>query len=53
MLEDNSTDEQILYETFATYYFENNNSYEGLNIPKELLSKANTFKEEGKHFYDS
>ena len=53
MLEDNFTDEQVLYETFATYYFENNNSYDGLNIPKELLLKANTFKDGGKHYYDS
>ena len=53
MLERDTTDEQVLYETFATYYCENNNSYNGLNIPRKLELKANQFKEEGKLFYGS
>ncbi len=51
MLERNTTDDQILYETFANYYCENDNSYRGLRIPKNLSIKAKHFKKEGKLFY--
>ena len=53
MLEKETTDVQILYETFAHYYFSNSNSYKGLSIPKKLEKKANHFKEEGILFYES
>ena len=52
MLKENETDHQVLYETFANYYCDNN-SYDGLDIPKELESKANHYKEEGKNFYNN
>ncbi len=52
MLERDTTDVEVLYETFAHYYFLNNESYNGLNIPRKLEKKANHFKEEGALFYE-
>ena len=52
MLEKNDTDTQILYETFANYYFDNNKSYDGLEIPKRLSLKAKHYKEEGALYYE-
>ena len=52
MLERKETNDQILYETFANYYCENNNTYKGLNIPKKLKLKAKHFKKEGKLYYE-
>ena len=52
MLERNDTDQQILYETFANYYSYNNDSYDGLKIPKRLSSKAKHYKEEGTLYYE-
>ena len=51
MLERNDTDEQILYETFANYYAYNNDSYDGLKIPKKFISKAKHYQEEGILYY--
>ena len=51
MLESDSTDVEVLYETFAHYYFLNKESYNGLNIPKKLEEKANHFKKQGALFY--
>ena len=47
MLSNNETDTQVLYETFADYYWENNESYNGLVIPKNLKKKAKHYMEEG------
>ena len=52
MLEKKETDPQILYETFANYYFDNNKSYKGLELPKRLSLKAKHFKEEGALYYE-
>lgn len=52
MLNRDSTDIQMLSETFAHYYFCHNKSYDTLLIPKELESKANYFKEVGITFYE-
>lgn len=52
MLERDTTDTQILYETFAHYYCSNENSYNGLTIPRKLIKKANHFKKEGALFYE-
>lgn len=51
MLEKDSTDPQILYETFANYYNDNNDSYSGLNIPKKLYVKARHYQKEGASYY--
>ncbi len=51
MLSREETDPQILYETFANYYDEKGNTYNGLNIPKRLLLKAKHFEEEGALYY--
>ncbi len=52
MLSNNETDTQVLYETFADYYWENNESYNGLVIPKNLKKKAKHYMEEGILFYE-
>ena len=52
MLSNNETDTQVLYETFADYYWENNESYNGLEIPKKLQKKAEHYMEEGILFYE-
>ena len=52
MLKNKTADVQVLYETFAYYYCVNKNSYNGLNIPKQLMNKANHFKKEGALFYE-
>lgn len=53
MLSRKNTDDQILYESFANYYYENGCSYDGLEIPKSLVRKAKKYKEEGVNFYES
>ena len=52
MLSSDDTDTQVLYETFADYYWENNESYKGLVIPKKLKKKAKHYMEEGILFYE-
>ena len=53
MLSRKNTDDQILYETFANYYYENNCSYEGLEISENLIKKAQKYKNEAIKFYES
>lgn len=53
MLKDKNTDSQILIETLANYYFEQNNSYNNLDIPKRLQSKFNKYAIEGMKYYES
>ena len=43
MLSRKNTDDQILYESFANYYYENGCSYDGLEIPKSLVRKAKKY----------
>lgn len=52
MLEREDSDPQVLYETFANYYCDNNDSYKGLNIPRKLATKARHYKNEGILFYE-
>ncbi len=52
MLRRKESDSQVLYETFANYYDEHNNSYEGLDIPPELSLRAKHFEEEGVLYYE-
>lgn len=53
LLVDDKSDSQVIIETFANYYFENNNSYNKINPPKNLIKKFNYYKEEGEHYYDT
>ena len=53
MLSRKNTNDQILYESFANYYYENGCSYDGLEIPKSLVRKTKKYKEEGVNFYES
>lgn len=53
LLQDNKSDDQIIFETFANYYFENNCSYSKIKPPINLRKKFNYYKEEGKKYYDS
>ena len=52
MLARNDTNPQVLYETFADYYFRNNESYDKLEIPKKLILKAKHYQEEGARYYE-
>lgn len=52
MLASDTTDPQVLFETHANYYFENNESYEGLDIPQELKERSDFFRDGGMHYYD-
>lgn len=51
MLNRDESDDQILFETFANYYFKNNCSYDKLKIKNSLLKKAKIYKEGGKDYY--
>ena len=51
MLEKETTDVQILYETFAHYYFSNPNSYKGLYISKKLEKKQIILKKKGQRYF--
>lgn len=53
MLARKETDDQILFETFANYYFTNNCSYNKLKIPKQLEKKARIYEEGGKNYYET
>lgn len=52
MLNDENSDSQVLYESFATYYCSNHNSYKNLVVPRTLAKKAHHYMEEGKLFYE-
>lgn len=51
MLKNNNTDSQVLYETFAKYYYYNNDSYCNLDIPNKLKKKANEYMKEAILYY--
>lgn len=53
MLEDNNIDSQILLETLANYYFENNKSFKTLEIPKHLQTKFNKYAKESIKYYEN
>ena len=53
MLEDNNIDSQILLETLANYYFENNKSFKKLNIPSHLQDKFNKYSKESIKYYET
>ena len=53
LLQDDKTDEQIILETFANYYYENDCSFDGIIPPKNLITKFNFYKEEGEKYYES
>ena len=53
LLKNEDTDTEILIETFANYYFENNENYSKINPPRNLVKKFNYYKEEGARFYDT
>ena len=53
LLKNEQSDDQIILETFANYYFENDNSFAKINPPKELVKRFTYFKKEGSLYYDS
>ena len=53
MLKDNNVDSQILLETLANYYFENNKSFKELNIPSNLQNKFNKYSKESIKYYET
>lgn len=52
LLEDDSSDPQAIYESLASYYFDNNESFEGLNIYEVNEEKFVYYSEGAKHYYD-
>lgn len=53
LLQNENSDEQVILETFANYYFDNNNSFSKIIPPKELIEKFNYYKEECQRYYDA
>lgn len=52
LLENEDSDDQVILETFANYYFENNN-FSKIDVPSKLIDKFNYYKEEGIKYYNS
>lgn len=52
MLKNENSDEQILAETLGNYYYENDQSFQKLNIPNKLRDKFDKYSEWGKEYYD-
>lgn len=53
LLNSSSTDEQILIETLANYYYENNQSFDNLNIPQMLNHSFQKYKDWSVEYYDT
>ena len=53
LLKNDKSDDQIMLETFANYYFENDSSYSKISPPRNLIKKFNYYKSEGEKYYDS
>lgn len=45
-------DNQVIQETLATYYFENNESFNGLYIPEFLNARFEEYSDWAIHYYD-
>ena len=53
LLQDEKTDDQIIFESLANYYYKNNLSFSNINPPKNLVKKFNFYAEEGKKYYET
>ena len=53
LLADENSDDQIIFETLANYYYGNNESFDNINPPVRLLKKFNFYAEEGKRYYET
>ncbi len=52
LLQDEESNAQTIYESLANYYFNNNESYDGLKIDKVNESQFEYYANEAKHYYD-
>ena len=53
LLRDDKSDQQILLESMANYFYEHNESFIGINPPSSLVKKFKFYSEEGKKYYDT
>lgn len=53
LLQDETSDDQIIFESLANYYYGNNLSFSNINPPKELVKKFNFYATEGKKYYET
>lgn len=53
LLQDDNSDDQIIFESIANYYYKNNLSFSNIKPPKNLVKKFKFYSEEGKKYYES
>lgn len=53
LLQDDNSDDQIIFESMANYYYKNNLSFSNIKPPKNLVKKFKFYSEEGKKYYES
>lgn len=53
LLKDDNSDDQIIFESMANYYYKNNLSFSNIKPPKNLVKKFKFYSEEGKKYYES
>ena len=53
LLQDDNSDDQIIFESLANYYYKNNLSFSNIKPPKNLVKKFKLYSEEGKRYYES
>lgn len=45
-------DQQVIVEAIADWYFNHNESFDGLNIPADLQETFNSFVDDATHYFD-
>ena len=53
LIQNSNSDEQVIFETLANYYYGNNKSYSNINPPKNLIKKFKYYGEEAKRYYET
>lgn len=53
LLQNNNSDEQVIFESLANYYYGNNKSYSNIKPPKNLVKKFKYYAEGGKRYYET
>jgi len=45
-------DDQVILESLADWYFDHNESYEGLDVPEDIRSIFDSYADDAIHYYD-
>ena len=53
LLCDENSDDQVVFESLANYYYGNNESFSNINPPKNLVKKFKIYGEEAKRYYET